>query len=104
MRSLPRRILSPTALGFALLDVPLQAIQGLLYDFEQRTWPTNVDLMDTMLADLPGHRRFTGLAQRFPGGVGGGEPGFFLAMLQEVFIPGGCDTAVARKFMKPGAR
>jgi hypothetical protein len=49
MRSLPRRILSPTALGFALLDVPLQAIQGLLYDFEQRTWPTNVDLMDTML-------------------------------------------------------
>jgi hypothetical protein len=49
MRSLPRRILSPTALGFALLDVPLQAIQGLLYDFEQRTWPTNVDLVDTML-------------------------------------------------------
>jgi hypothetical protein len=49
MRSLPRRILSPTALGFALLDVPVQVIQGLLYDFEQRTWPTNVDLMDTML-------------------------------------------------------
>jgi hypothetical protein len=27
----------------------VQVIQGLLYDFEQRTWPTNVDLMDTML-------------------------------------------------------
>jgi hypothetical protein len=27
----------------------VQVIQGLLYDFVQHTWPTNVDLMDAML-------------------------------------------------------
>jgi hypothetical protein len=49
MRSKARRFLSAIALGFAFLDVPVQVIQGLLYDLEQNTFPTNVDLMDAML-------------------------------------------------------
>ena len=43
------RILSFVALGFAFLDVPVQAIQGLLYNLNRHSWPTNVDLMDFML-------------------------------------------------------
>jgi hypothetical protein len=27
----------------------VQAVQGLLYNIERHTWPTNVDLMDAML-------------------------------------------------------
>jgi hypothetical protein len=49
IRTLPRRLLAPIALGFAFLDVPVQVIQGLLYNIERHTWPTNVDLMDAML-------------------------------------------------------
>jgi len=49
MRNLPRRLLAAITLGFAFLDVPVQVIQGLLYDLESHTWPTNVDLMDAML-------------------------------------------------------
>jgi hypothetical protein len=48
-RSGIRRLLAAVALGFAFLDVPVQVIQGLLYDLEQQTWPTNVDLTDAML-------------------------------------------------------
>jgi hypothetical protein len=44
-----QRIISAIALGFAFLDVPVQVIQGLLYNLSQHTWPTNVDLMDFML-------------------------------------------------------
>jgi hypothetical protein len=44
-----QRILSIIALGFAFLDVPVQAIQGLLYDLNDQVWPTNVDLIDVML-------------------------------------------------------
>lgn len=43
------RILSTIAVGFAFLDVPVQVIQGLLYDLDRHSWPTNVDLMDFML-------------------------------------------------------
>jgi hypothetical protein len=49
IRSPLRRLLAALALSFAFLDVPVQVIQGLLYDLEQHTWPTNVDLMDAML-------------------------------------------------------
>jgi hypothetical protein len=49
VRSWIRRPLAAVALGFAFLDVPVQVIQGLLYDLEQQTWPTNVDLTDAML-------------------------------------------------------
>jgi hypothetical protein len=44
-----RRLVTAIALGFAFLDVPVQAIQGLLYDIERQTWPTGVDLVDAML-------------------------------------------------------
>lgn len=44
-----RRILTSFALGFAFLDVPVQVIQGLLYNLNQQTFPTNVDLVDFML-------------------------------------------------------
>lgn len=43
------RGLSIIALGFAFLDVPVQVIQGLLYNLDHQTWPTNVDLVDFML-------------------------------------------------------
>lgn len=43
------RLLAAIALGFAFLDVPVQVLQGMLYDIERHTWPTNVDLMDAML-------------------------------------------------------
>jgi hypothetical protein len=42
-------LLAPIALGFAFLDVPVQVVQGLLYNIEQHTWPTGVDLMDAMI-------------------------------------------------------
>jgi len=42
-------LLTPIALGFAFLDVPVQVIQGLLYNIERHTWPTGVDLMDAMI-------------------------------------------------------
>jgi hypothetical protein len=48
-RTLRRRLVAAVALGFAFLDVPVQAVQGLLYNIERHTWPTNVDLMDAML-------------------------------------------------------
>jgi hypothetical protein len=44
-----QRILSTVALGFAFLDVPLQVVQGLFYNLDRHSWPTNVDLMDFML-------------------------------------------------------
>jgi ketosteroid isomerase-like protein len=44
-----RRILASFALGFAFLDVPVQVIQGLLYNLNHQTFPTNVDLVDCML-------------------------------------------------------
>ena len=44
-----QRILSAIALGFAFLDIPVQVVQGLLYDLNHHTWPTSVDLMDVML-------------------------------------------------------
>lgn len=44
-----RQTLSSIALGFAFLDVPVQVIQGLLYNLNHQTWPTNVDLVDFML-------------------------------------------------------
>ncbi len=47
--TLRNRLLAAIALGFAFLDVPMQVLQGLLYNFERHTWPTGVDLMDTML-------------------------------------------------------
>jgi hypothetical protein len=37
------------AVGFAFLDVPVQTIQGLVYDLNSQTWPTNVDPVDAML-------------------------------------------------------
>jgi hypothetical protein len=43
------RALAWIGLGFAFLDVPVQVVQGLLYDITRHTWPTNVDLMDFML-------------------------------------------------------
>ena len=46
---LKHRILSSIALGFAFLDVPVQVIQGLLYNLDRQVWPTNVDLVDFML-------------------------------------------------------
>ena len=48
-RGFPRQLLAGIALGFAFLDVPVQVVQGLLYDMSRRTWPTNVDLLDFML-------------------------------------------------------
>jgi hypothetical protein len=48
-KALGNRLLAAVALGFAFLDVPVQAIQGLLYNLERHTWPTGVDLMDAML-------------------------------------------------------
>lgn len=42
-------LLGRLALAFAFLDVSVQGIQGLLYDIEQHSWPTNVDPMDIML-------------------------------------------------------
>lgn len=45
----PQRLLNAVGLSFAFLDVPVQVIQGLLYDISRHTWPTNVDLMDFML-------------------------------------------------------
>jgi hypothetical protein len=48
-KALSNRLLAAVALGFAFLDVPVQAIQGLLYNLERHTWPTGVDLMDAML-------------------------------------------------------
>jgi hypothetical protein len=42
-------LLSAVAVGFAFLDVPVQVIQSLVYDWSRQTWPTNVDLVDTML-------------------------------------------------------
>ncbi len=44
-----RRFLGFIALGFALLDVVAQGLQGLLYNLNNRTFPTNVDLVDAML-------------------------------------------------------
>lgn len=46
---LSRSLLSTFALAFAFLDVPLQVLQGLVYNLNSNTWPTNVDLMDFML-------------------------------------------------------
>ena len=43
------RLLASIALGYVCLDVPVQVIQGLLYDIERHTWPTSVDLIDAML-------------------------------------------------------
>jgi len=43
------RLSGRLALGFAFLDITVQGIQGLLYNIEQHTWPTNVDPMDIML-------------------------------------------------------
>lgn len=48
-QTFPHRLLAAIAMGFAFLDVPVQVVQGLLYDIERHTWPTNVDLMDAML-------------------------------------------------------
>jgi hypothetical protein len=42
-------VLSIIAFGFTLLDIPVQVIQGLLYNLNHHIWPTNVDLMDFML-------------------------------------------------------
>ena len=44
-----QRLFSAIALSFAFLDVPVQVIQGLLYNLNHHTWPTKVDLMDFML-------------------------------------------------------
>jgi hypothetical protein len=44
-----RQILATIALGFAFLDVPVQVIQGLIYNLNQQTFATNVDLVDAML-------------------------------------------------------
>jgi hypothetical protein len=44
-----RRAFVFVALGFAFLDVPVQAVQGLLYDLNQQIFPTGVDLTDFML-------------------------------------------------------
>jgi hypothetical protein len=44
-----QRILASIALGFAFLDVVVQVLQGLLYNINYQTWPTNVDLVDFML-------------------------------------------------------
>jgi hypothetical protein len=44
-----RRIMTVLALGFAFLDVPVQVIQGMLYNLNQESLPTNVDLVDFML-------------------------------------------------------
>lgn len=46
---LSRRLLSIFALAFAFLDVPLQVLQGLAYNLNSNTWPTNVDLLDYLL-------------------------------------------------------
>jgi hypothetical protein len=43
------RLFAAVALGYAFLDVPVQVIQGLLYNLERHTYPTGVDLMDAML-------------------------------------------------------
>jgi hypothetical protein len=48
-RTFARRLVAAVALGYAFLDVPVQVIQGLLYNLERHTWPTGVDLMDAML-------------------------------------------------------
>ncbi len=48
-KQLRRRILTVIAMGFAFLDVPVQVIQGLLYNLNQESFPTNVDLVDFML-------------------------------------------------------
>jgi hypothetical protein len=44
-----RGVLATIALGFAFLDVPGQVIQGLIYNLNQQTFATNVDLLDAML-------------------------------------------------------
>lgn len=44
-----RRWLGATGLAYVLLDVVVQGVQGLLYDVERQTWPTEVDLLDVML-------------------------------------------------------
>ncbi len=49
IQSFWQRLFSTIALGFACLDVPVQVIQGLLYNLDHHKWPTEVDLMDFML-------------------------------------------------------
>lgn len=44
-----RRLLVWIGLGFAFLDVPVQVVQGMLYNLNQQSFPTNVDLVDFML-------------------------------------------------------
>jgi hypothetical protein len=44
-----RRILGFISLGFAFLDVIVQAAQGLLYNLNHFTFPSNIDLVDAML-------------------------------------------------------
>ena len=44
-----RRWAGATGLSYVFLDVLVQGVQGLLYDVEQHTWPTDVDLLDVML-------------------------------------------------------
>jgi len=54
-----QRWLVRTGLAYVFLDSLVQGLQGLLYDIEKNTWPTNVDLMDFMLL----LQRFTGSSQ-----------------------------------------
>lgn len=42
-------MLTAIVLGYAFLDVPVQVVQGLLYDLAGQTWPTNIHLVDAML-------------------------------------------------------
>ncbi len=44
-----KRIFGTLALAFAFLDVPVQVLQGLLYNLSHNSFPTNVDLLDFML-------------------------------------------------------
>jgi hypothetical protein len=43
------RVFGTLGLAFAFLDVPVQVVQGLLYNLDTHTWPTNTDLTDFML-------------------------------------------------------
>ncbi len=46
---LTRRILGFISMGFVLLDVIVQGLQGLLYNIDDKIFPTNIDLVDVML-------------------------------------------------------